>query len=572
MESIRSGPRWRRLLALPVAALACVLAGAGLSPAADQEKEAEAFVPGTSYFDEKGYIEYVAGNLPVIFTAPHGGSLTPEAIPARSSATCGPKTVTQTDLNTQDLARQIQQAFFNKTGKYPHVVINRLARSRLDANRDIGAAACGNPSAEQAWRDYHGFIDAAKADVLAEFGRGWYTDLHGHGHAVQRLELGYQLTAETLRLSDAELDAAPAHEQAASFRTFSEESPLSFSALLRGPTALGTYLTDAGYPSVPSQQDPAPQVGEPYFTGADPGYNTPRHGCADGGRICGVQIETHYAGVRRTLTDRSDFATALADVYPDFLAQFGIRIEPKAKTPPTPGDEIVVDNLNSFNDPAKARFVTSGSWVDGNNSQSHGLNFRLLSNPSAKDTAEFRFYVPTPGSYAIDAWWPAQSGRSRNVVYQIHEADGSTALAESVRDQRVDGAQWNPFGVHHFSKAGWARVVVSQSPGATGSLAADAVRVTLTHLTPSEGVAVLAGLVGELPLDAGNARSLNAKLDAASAQFGRGNVEAGKGQLGAFINQVTAFKQAGSLSAEQARPVIEYAERVIRDAEQQTGQ
>ncbi|MEV0690131.1 hypothetical protein [Streptomyces sp. NPDC050388] len=83
----------------------------------------------------------MAGNLPVIFTAPHGGSLTPEDIPARSSATCGPKTVTQTDLNTQDLARQIQQAFFAKTGKYPHVVINRLARSRLDANRDIGAAA-----------------------------------------------------------------------------------------------------------------------------------------------------------------------------------------------------------------------------------------------------------------------------------------------------------------------------------------------------------------------------------------------------------------------------------------------
>lgn len=572
MGFIRSRLRWRQLLALPVAALACVLAGAGLSPTAGQETEAEAFVPGTSYFGKNEYIEYVAGNLPVIFTAPHGGSLTPEAIPARTSTTCGPKTVTQTDLNTQDLARQIQQAFFAKTGKYPHVVINRLARSRLDANRDIGAAACGNPSAEQAWRDYHKFIDAAKADVLAESGRGWYTDLHGHGHAVQRLELGYQLTAETLRLSDAELDAAPAYEQAASFRTFSEESPLPFSTLLRGPTALGTYLADEGYPSVPSQQDPAPQVDEPYFTGADPGYNTPRHGCAGGGHICGVQIETHYDGVRRTLTDRSNFATALADVYPDFLAQFGIRIEPQVQTPPTPGDEVIVDNLNSFNDPAKARFVTSGSWVDGNNSQSHGLNFRLLSNPSAKDTAEFRFYVPTPGSYAIDAWWPAQSGRSRNVVYRIHEADGSTALAESVRDQRVDGAQWNPFGIHHFSKAGWAKVVVSQSPGSTGSLAVDAVRVTLTHLTPSEGVAVLAGLVGELPVTAGNAQALNAKLDAASAQFSRGNIEAGKKQLGAFINQVTAFKQAGDLSAGQARLVIEYAERVIRDADRQAGQ
>ncbi|WP_433410214.1 FIMAH domain-containing protein [Saccharomonospora azurea] len=565
MASTRSTLRWRRLLTLPVAALACVLVSAGLSPAAEQEAEADAFVPGTSYFGENGYIEYVAGNLPVIFTAPHGGSLTPDAIPARSSETCGSGTVTQTDLNTQDLARQIQQAFFAKTGKYPHVVVNRLARSRLDANRDIGEAACGNTPAEQAWRDYHDFIDAAKADVLAEFGRGWYTDLHGHGHTVRRLELGYQLTADTLRLSDSELDATPTHEQSASLRTFSEESPLSFSALLRGPTALGTALAEAGYPSVPSRQDPAPKASEPYFTG---GYNTARHACSNGGHLCGVQIEAHYAGVRDTPTNRADFASAIADVYPDFLAQFGIRIEPRAQTPPMPGDEITVDNLNSANDPARARFGTSGHWVDGNNTQSHGLNFQLSSDPSAEDTAEFRFSVPTPGSYSVDAWWPAQSGRSDSVVYRIYDADGSTVLAERVRDQRVDGARWNPLGVHHFSKAGWATVVVSQSPGATGSLAADAVRVTLTHLTPSEGVAVLAELVGELPVDTGHARSLNAKLDAASAQFDRGNVDAGRHQLEAFLRQVKAFQENGNLSAEQAQPVVEYAERVLRDAEQ----
>ncbi|MEU5726336.1 hypothetical protein [Micromonospora sp. NPDC047738] len=39
------------------------------------------------------------------------------------------------------------------------------------------------------------------------------------------------------------------------------------------------------------------------------------------------------------------------------------------------------------------------------------------------------------------------------------------------------------------------------------------------HLALSEGVAVLAGLVGELPVAAANAQSLNAKLDAASAQL-----------------------------------------------------
>ncbi|OKI49680.1 hypothetical protein A6A27_09680 [Micromonospora sp. CB01531] len=56
-------------------------------------------------------------------------------------------------------------------------------------------------------------------------------------------------------------------------------------------------------------------------------------------------------------------------------------------------------------------------------------------------------------------------------------------------------------------------------------------------------------------------------------QFGRwGDVDAGTNQLRAFINQSTAFERARSLPTKQARPVIGYAERMIRDADQQAGQ
>lgn len=44
------------------------------------------YVAGQSYFGRNGYIEYVAGNAPVILTAPHGGSLTPTGIPDRTAA------------------------------------------------------------------------------------------------------------------------------------------------------------------------------------------------------------------------------------------------------------------------------------------------------------------------------------------------------------------------------------------------------------------------------------------------------------------------------------------------------
>ena len=203
------------------------------------------------------------------------------------------------------------------------MVIVHLHRRKLDANRERAEAACGNTAAGRAWDEYHQFIDVAKARVIADHGKGWYTDLHGHGHAIQRLELGYLLQSTELRLSDAALDASVAYENASSFRTFSQQSPLSFTQLLRGTQSLGAALAAAGYPSVPSADDTYPDEGEPYFSG---GYSTARHGCSNGGAVCGLQIEHNMTNVRDTEASRGAYATALAAVYDQFLAQLGITL------------------------------------------------------------------------------------------------------------------------------------------------------------------------------------------------------------------------------------------------------
>ena len=447
------------------------------------------YTPGSTYFGAGQYVEYIAGDLPVIFSAPHGGALEPTAIPARTVGPCGPEVTTVTDANTEDLVRQIRTAFFSRTGHYPHIVINRLDRNRLDANRAILEGACGNPAAEQAWREYHAFLDAAKARVLADHGRGWYTDVHGHGHAIARLELGYELSATTLRRPDAELDAGPAFETASSIRTFSQQSGLSFSDALRGPTALGTLLASAGYPSVPSQQDPAPDVGEAYFNG---GYSTDRHACSNGGQICGVQIEANNTGVRNTATNRSNFATTIAAVYAQYLPQFGITILSRPIGTPALGDATIVDNLNAANDPARARFRATATWTDGSNGQAVGGAFQLESGATATagDSAEFLFRVPTPGTYALDAWWPAAAGRSPSASYRVHEVDGGARLDDLTRDQRANGGRWNALGTYRFTQAGWARVVMSRALSAPGSLAADAIRATLVNRPPVARLAI----------------------------------------------------------------------------------
>jgi hypothetical protein len=282
------------------------------------------FVAGMSYFGRTQYVEYVAGNLPIILTAPHGGTLTPAEIPDRVAAQCGGEATTVRDTNTEELVREIGAAFFRATGKYPHLVINRLHRRKLDANREITEAACGAQPAEIAFKEFQAYVDSARGRVMAEYGRGWYTDLHGHGHAVARLELGYQLTAAELRLADVELNASPAYETRSSIRTFSQQSPLPFATLVRGATSLGALFQAEGFRSVPSPGDPAPLATEEYFSG---GYNVALWGCARGGTICGVQIESHFAGVRDTAASRSAVAASLVRVYGTYLRQnFGLDL------------------------------------------------------------------------------------------------------------------------------------------------------------------------------------------------------------------------------------------------------
>lgn len=289
------------------------------------------YVAGQSYLGRNGYIEYFAGNSPVVITAPHGGYLLPGSIPDRVPTSCGGAATTVTDLSTIELARAMQQRWFARFGKYPHVVISNLSRRKLDPNRTIEEAACGSEEAKVAWMEWHEFIDVAKSAALTASGKVWYMDMHGHGHAAQRLELGYLLAGSQLDLSDAALNANVALEDSSSIRTASKTSPLTFAELLRGPSSLGALYEVNGFSAIPSASDPSPR-GDPYFSGGD---NTRRHSCgaeasvlggSTGGNVCGVQIETNFTGVRDSPTNRNRFGDATAIALEQYLSQhWGLR-------------------------------------------------------------------------------------------------------------------------------------------------------------------------------------------------------------------------------------------------------
>jgi hypothetical protein len=265
-------------------------------------------IPGQTYSGHLGYVEFTAGDAQLILSAAHGGDLAPAEIPNRTVGT------SVTDTNTDPLAREMAAAFLTETGRRPHLIIVRLRRTKLDANREIVEAAQGHPLAERAWREYHGFIEAAKVAAAASGPRPFYVDIHGHGHPIGRLELGYLLTSADLARTDVDLNTGPFAVQS-SIRGLAATSPLTFAELLRGPASLGGRFVAEGYPAMPSPAAPSPGA-DPYFTG---GYSTARHGGRGGGPVNGVQLEAHFSGVRDTEANRKAFAAAAARVVAGFL-------------------------------------------------------------------------------------------------------------------------------------------------------------------------------------------------------------------------------------------------------------
>ena len=281
---------------------------------------ATAFEPvvGETYSGREGYTQYTAGDLPLIVSAPHGGSLRPDEIPDRTWGTL------VQDRNTWDLAMRIRAALYEHTGGYPHLILSNLHRVKLDPNRDLNEAAQGSAPAERAWWEFHQYIEVAEDIVARDFADGFYIDLHGHGHDNPRLELGYLLSSTDLARTDEELNATVYSTQS-SLRSLALTTPLSFPELLRGVASLGGLMEQRGYPAVPSPLQPDPG-GEPYFSG---GYNTHRHGSVDGAPISGVQIECHYPGVRDTEENREAFAQALAQALKGFfLSHYGRSLTP----------------------------------------------------------------------------------------------------------------------------------------------------------------------------------------------------------------------------------------------------
>ena len=251
---------------------------------------AESAEPGKSYFlhkyndDQDVDIEYVAGNLPIIISVPHGGDKTPREISSRSGGIFSGNT-TATDVYTVQLAYQIRDTIFEQTGKYPHLIICRLDRSKVDMNRDKDSRWAQHSRVRTAWNDFHAFIDLAKQASIEQTmigddqssGLGFYIDLHGQPGS--RTMIGNAITGSNLNKSDSHINGMVSASSFEDIFNRFNNSDGSFAELIRGEYSMGALIEKYGVPiagndllCVPSPSKPNP--GGTFYSGH---YNLRRH-------------------------------------------------------------------------------------------------------------------------------------------------------------------------------------------------------------------------------------------------------------------------------------------------------
>ena len=264
----------------------------------------EELTHGQSYFGADNYTEYIPGNLPIIIVAPHGGSLEPVYLPMVLDRG-------RDGGSFQSSLMLIDSMIQYTDGCRPHIIINHLHPRLFVGTGTMFGSAGFHPEVQQAWSDYHNFIEIAKTNVTNDWGAGHYFEMHTTGR--DRNQIGLGINASTLNETDAVLATKASSSTVKNLCTV---GGADFLEVIKGPNCLGSLLQDANRNSSPSYDDPQPA--DPFFYA---GKNTWRHGSNDAGVIDATHVESHW-GYINVSAERPQYSGDLAASMITFMETF----------------------------------------------------------------------------------------------------------------------------------------------------------------------------------------------------------------------------------------------------------
>ena len=126
------------------------------------------------------------GQLPIVISAPHGGTRDiPGSTPRRGDGLERKPGgfVVARDGGTEELAGLVADCIERRLGRRPWLVVNRAHRRYMDPNRRP-EEAFEDPAAGAIYRAYHAFLADACKTIRQRHGAGLVVDFHGQGSAA----------------------------------------------------------------------------------------------------------------------------------------------------------------------------------------------------------------------------------------------------------------------------------------------------------------------------------------------------------------------------------------------------
>lgn len=133
-----------------------------------------------------------------------------------------------------------------------------------------------------------------------------------------------------------------------------------------------------------------------------------------------------------------------------------------------PSFRVVIDNDSDA-------FSASSNWTAANAPGEYGSNHHHAQPVLESDPAWFSADIPETASYRVEAWYPQDPGNNSRTPYIVKTTGGNQTVYV---DQRSGGGRWVGLGTHTLAQGSGPVVAVSRWTSTSGSVEADAVRIS----------------------------------------------------------------------------------------------